>query len=62
MDNFFGLGSPELLEGVVGLELLGRTALLRSLAVAKGRRKRGLGRALMAKAEGHAKALGIKEL
>ena len=52
---------PELV-GVVGLELLGEWALLRSLAVALGHRGRGLGTLLVARAEGHAAAQEVSEL
>ncbi len=62
MDHFLGLGSPERLEGVVALELHGDMALLRSLAVAEARRGGGMGRALVAKAEGRALACGAREV
>ncbi|NYZ61869.1 arsenic resistance N-acetyltransferase ArsN2 [Luteimonas deserti] len=48
------------LEGVVGLEIHGPSALLRSLAVAEGARGTGLGAALVAHAERHATAQGVR--
>lgn len=60
--HFFGCGSDAKLEGVVGLELCGETALLRSLAVAPERRGSGLGSRLVAYAERHARDQGIKSL
>lgn len=62
MRHFLGLGSPELPEGIVGLEPHGPVALLRSLVVAKGRRGSGLGRALVAAAERHARHLRVREV
>lgn len=50
------------LAGVVGLEMHGRLALLRSLAVAPGRRGTGLGKRLVAYAEKHAAEDGIESL
>lgn len=46
--HFFGLGTKEEPEGVVGLELFGTVALLRSLAVVSSRRGAGLGSKLLA--------------
>jgi len=46
--------------GVVGLELLGATALLRSLAVDAGARGAGSGTALVEAAEGHAIREGVE--
>jgi N-acetylglutamate synthase-like GNAT family acetyltransferase len=48
--------------GVVGLEVLGRLALLRSLAVDPRYRNRGLASQLTGKAEEHAVSVGSKEL
>jgi amino-acid N-acetyltransferase len=45
---------------VVGLELLGATALLRSLAVDAGARGEGSGTALVEAAEGHAIREGVE--
>lgn len=60
--HFFGAGTADELLGVVGLELLGDTALLRSLAVAAEARGSGYGRALVAAAERHAAGLGVRSL
>ena len=48
--------------GVVGLELYGRIALLRSLAVAVPDRVQGLARALFARAAAHALLQGVNAL
>ena len=48
--------------GVVGLELYGRIALLRSLAVAVPDRGQGLARALFARAAAHALLQGVNAL
>lgn len=50
------------LVGVVGLEVYGEAALLRSLAVAPGRRGEGLGGRLVDAAEAHARTLGVDTL
>lgn len=50
------------LVGAVGLESLGRVALLRSLAVAPSQRGKGLGQALVANAERHATTQGMDTL
>jgi amino-acid N-acetyltransferase len=60
--HFFGLGPEGELDGVVGLELFGAVALLRSLAVVPSRRRVGLGTKLVAHAEDYARGLGIKSL
>ena len=62
LQHFFGCGSGSKLEGVVGLELYGDAALLRSLAVAAERRGSGLGSKLVAHAEGYARGKGVKSL
>jgi amino-acid N-acetyltransferase len=62
MEHFFGCDSDSKLEGVVGLELYGAVALLRSLAVAASRRSAGLGSALVAHAERYAREQGAKSL
>ena len=62
MEHFFGCGSGSKLEGVVGLELYGEVALLRSLAVAASRRGAGLGSVLVAHAERYAREQGAKSL
>jgi amino-acid N-acetyltransferase len=57
---FFGPGTDP--EGLVGLELYGEVALLRSLAVASGRRGSGLGSRLVEHAEHYARDRGVKSL
>jgi amino-acid N-acetyltransferase len=52
--HFWVAGEIDSLAGVVGLEILGKDALLRSLVVAPQARGNGLGKKLTAKAEQHA--------
>ena len=49
-ENFFGCGSIESPKGVVGVELYGKAALLRSLVVAQTSRNMGCGAGLVAQA------------
>ena len=58
MEDFFHSGTV----GVVGVELFGRDALLRSLVVAADHRGLGLGSALVARAESHARARGARTI
>lgn len=51
IENFFGCGSAENPGGVVGLELYGSDALLRSLAVSTEYQGRGCASALVTEAE-----------
>jgi len=60
--HFFGLGTKEEPEGIVGMEVFNTVALLRSLAVASSRRGAGLGSKLLAHAEDYARNLGIKSI
>ena len=62
LQHFFGFGSGPELEGLVGLELYGEVALLRSLAVAASRRGSGVGSGLVAHAERHARDQGVQSL
>ncbi len=62
LEDFFGCGSVEALEGVVGLEIHGSVALLRSLAVSVNRRGGGYGKALLYHAERHAQSRGVTEI
>jgi len=60
--HFFACGPAHALTGVVGLELYGSVALLRSLAVAPEARGQGLGKQLVAHMEAHAAAQGVSAL
>ncbi|MFO7708203.1 MAG: arsenic resistance N-acetyltransferase ArsN2 [Desulfobacterales bacterium] len=62
LHHFFGCGSKGKLEGVVGIELCGETALLRSLAVTAAQRGLGLGSGLVEHAEGYAWGKGVESL
>lgn len=59
---FFGHHSNSKLVGVIGLEVFGPTALLRSLAAAPAQRKHGLGKSLVEFAEVYAAKHGIESL
>jgi len=56
LEHFFGFYDNSGLLGVVGLEIFGTIALLRSLAVLSKHRKNGIGRHLVAHAEQYAHA------
>ena len=62
LEHFFGCGSAQTLEGVVGLEIYGSVALLRSLAVTPKSRGRGCGKALVGEAERYAQSKGVYAL
>ena len=62
LSHFFGCGAVDRPHGVVGFELLGTEALLRSLAVEADSRGAGSGRALVAAAEEHARELGVTSI
>ena len=61
-EHFFFSGSADNPAGMVGLELYGTVALLRSLVVAPDRRGAGEGSALLEHAERHAQANGVRTL
>lgn len=48
--------------GVIGMERFGACALLRSLAVAPGHQKRGIGRQLIVRLESDAQSDGVEQL
>ncbi|MEM7407873.1 MAG: arsenic resistance N-acetyltransferase ArsN2 [Pseudomonadota bacterium] len=60
--HFLASGPRKAPEGLVGLELLGKVALLRSLIVGEQARGRGLGAALVRAAEAHAANEGVQTL
>jgi len=62
MEHFFFSGAPSLPSGIVGLELCGQDALLRSLTVAPTLRSKGLGSALVERAETHARSQGARSV
>jgi amino-acid N-acetyltransferase len=62
LEHFFGCGAADAPRGVVGIELHGREALLRSLAVDPDMRGRGCAKALVARAERHARELGARRV
>jgi amino-acid N-acetyltransferase len=62
MKDFFYCGPAASPVGLVGIEICGDCALLRSLAVAAASRSSGLGRALVIHAEEHARASGASSL
>lgn len=62
LEHFWGCGPAEAPEGVVGLEIYGDVALLRSLAVALDSRGRGHGKALVAQAERYARSQGVSRV
>lgn len=61
-EQFFGCGREDEPKGVVGLELHGNAALLRSLAVDEAMRGRGCGSRLVAEAEQYAARNGAQSL
>jgi amino-acid N-acetyltransferase len=62
LKHFLGKQDGGALVGVVGLELCGDDALLRSLAVVESYRGRGIGSDLLASARQHAQAQGVQAL
>ena len=62
LEHFFGCGAQDVPRGVVGLELYGSEALLRSLAVDAHAHGRGCAKALVARAERHAREKGARRV
>jgi amino-acid N-acetyltransferase len=62
LEHFFACGVAAAPQGVVGLELYGQVALLRSLAVAADCRGTGCGTALVAQAESYARSASVMQL
>ncbi len=62
LEHFFGCGTQDAPRGVVGLEVHGDDALLRSLAVGLRARGRGCARALVARAERYAREHGVRRI
>jgi amino-acid N-acetyltransferase len=60
--HFFYTGSDERPDGLVGLELFGEVALLRSLVVSTEHRGTGAGTRLLDHAEQYARARGVRRL
>lgn len=61
-ENFLGCGSATAPSGVVGVEIHGEDALLRSLAVDESARGKGCGAALVAAVERRARERGAKRV
>lgn len=62
LDSFFFAGTASAPIGIVGLQIEPPHALLRSLVVDTSSRSSGLGSALLASAEQHARASGVRTL
>ena len=62
LEHFLACGSSDAPEGIVGIELHGDVALLRSLAVSAKSRDRGYGRELVVQAERLAQSQGAKDM
>jgi amino-acid N-acetyltransferase len=62
LEHFFGCGGKDDMDGVIGLELYGPVALLRSLAVVSSRRRQGVGRTLVERVEDYARRCGVEVL
>ena len=60
LEHFFFAGSDGSPTGLVGLELYGSDALLRSLVVVQFARNRGLGSSLVRHAESYARSRGVR--
>lgn len=62
LEHFFGCGAESDPRGVIGVELYGEVALLRSLAVDKEARGKGCGKRLVQEVEHYAAQRGVKRL
>jgi len=62
LEDFFGCGPEHAPKGVVGLEIHGPEALLRSLAVDESSRGHGCGKALVAEVERYAQGRGVRRV
>jgi amino-acid N-acetyltransferase len=62
LSNFFYSGSAADPDGLIGLELYGMEALLRSLVVAPALRSAGVGGALLDHAESYARGAGVRSI
>ncbi len=62
MEHCYFLGSPQAPSAMVGIELHGASALLRSLVVHPDRRSTGLGKTLVEHAESEARARGVRAM
>jgi amino-acid N-acetyltransferase len=60
MEHFYYCGPDFAPSALVGLEICDSVALLRSLVVAPDQRTRGIGKQMVAHAEGVARAMGLK--
>ena len=60
LEHFLACGRAAEPDGIIGLEIFGEDALLRSLVVSERMRERGLGKKLVAAAEAHAKTNGVR--
>jgi amino-acid N-acetyltransferase len=62
LDHFFFVGSDGSPTGLVGLEIYGADALLRSLVVVENARSKGLGSGLVEHAEQYAGAMSVRSI
>jgi protein-tyrosine-phosphatase/N-acetylglutamate synthase-like GNAT family acetyltransferase len=62
LEHFFFVGSDGSPTGLVGLEIYGTDALLRSLVVCASERRKGLGAVLVRHAEGYATSKGVRSV
>ena len=62
LTEFFYIGAADGPDAMVGLEIYGPDALLRSLVVSPALRERGVGTILVAKAESYAREQGVRTL